>query len=85
MLINPQKWTSFVKQGSSNLVATSRGWLRRFDPNAPTATDLNSFDGRSFDGALDAHRVDPDRDQPLRFGMVGPGAYGGNCGCIWSA
>ena len=45
MLINPQKWTSFVKQGSSNLVATSRGWLRRFDPSAPpTATDLNSFD-----------------------------------------
>ena len=45
MLINPQKWTSVVKQGSSNLVATSRGWLRRFDPSAPpTATDLNSFD-----------------------------------------
>ena len=45
MLINPQKWTSFVKQGSSNLVSTSRGWLRRFDPSAPpTATDLNSFD-----------------------------------------
>ena len=45
MLINPEKWTSFVKQGSSNLVATSRGWLRRFDPSAPpTATDLNSFD-----------------------------------------
>ena len=45
MLINPQKWTSFVKEGSSNLVATSRGWLRRFDPSAPpTATDLNSFD-----------------------------------------
>ena len=45
MLINSQKWMSFVKQGSSNLVATSRGWLRRFDPSAPhTATDLNSFD-----------------------------------------
>ena len=45
MLINPQKWTSFVKEGSSNLVATSRGWLRRFDPSAPsTATDLNRFD-----------------------------------------
>ena len=45
MLINPEKWTSFVKQGSSNLVATSRAWLRRFDPSAPpTATDLNSFD-----------------------------------------
>ena len=45
MLITPQKWTSSVKQGYSNLVATSRSWLRRFDPSAPhNATDFNSFD-----------------------------------------
>ena len=30
--MNPQKVTALVKQSSSNLVATSRDFLRRFDP-----------------------------------------------------
>ncbi len=43
--MNPQKVTAFVKQGSSNLVTTSRDLLRRFDPGAPQdATDLTTYD-----------------------------------------
>ena len=45
MKMNPQKVTAFVKQGSSSLVATSRDFLRRFDPGAPQdATDLTTYD-----------------------------------------
>ena len=45
MKMNPQKVTALVKQGSSNLVATSRDLLRRFDPGAPQdATDLTIYD-----------------------------------------
>jgi len=45
MKINPQKVTALVKQGSSNLVSTSRDLLRRFDPGAPQdATALNTYD-----------------------------------------
>ena len=45
MKMNPQKVTALVKQGSSNLVATSRDLLRRFDPGAPQdATDLTTYD-----------------------------------------
>ena len=45
MKMNPQKVTSLVTQGSSNLVATSRDLLRRFDPGAPQdATDLTIYD-----------------------------------------
>ena len=37
--------TALVKQGSSNLVTTSRDLLRRFDPGAPQdATDLTTYD-----------------------------------------
>ena len=45
MKMNPQKVTALVKQGSSNLVTTSRDLLRRFDPGAPhDATALNTYD-----------------------------------------
>ena len=45
MKMNPQKVTALVKQGSSNLVTTSRDLLRRFDPGAPQdATDLKTYD-----------------------------------------
>ena len=45
MKMNPQKVTALVKQGSSNLVTTSRDLLRRFDPGAPQdATDLTIYD-----------------------------------------
>lgn len=44
-MMNPQKLTALVKQGSSHLVATSRDVLRRLDPGAPLdATDLNTYD-----------------------------------------
>ena len=45
MKMNPQKLTALVRQGSSNLVATSRDFLRRFDPgDMGDATDLNTYD-----------------------------------------
>ena len=45
MKMNPQKVTTLVKQSSSNLVATSRDFLRRFDPEDPQdATDLTTYD-----------------------------------------
>ena len=45
MKMNPQKVTALVKQGSSNLVTTSRDLLRRFDPGAShDATALNTYD-----------------------------------------
>ena len=45
MQINPQKLTALVRQGSSNLVATSRDFLRRFDPGATQGpNDLNTYD-----------------------------------------
>ena len=45
MKMNPQKVTALVKQGSSNLVTTSRDLLRRFDPGAPQdAIDLTIYD-----------------------------------------
>mgnify|MGYP001184378850 CR=1 FL=1 len=45
MKMNPQKVTALVRQGSSNLVATSRDLLRRFDPGASqNATDLTTYD-----------------------------------------
>jgi len=45
MKMNPQKVTALVKQGSSNLVTTSRDLLRRFDPGAPQdATDRTTYD-----------------------------------------
>ena len=45
MKINPQKVTALVKQGSRNLVTTSRDFLRRFDPEVQhDATDLTTYD-----------------------------------------
>ena len=45
MKMNPQKVTALVKQGSSNLVNTSRDFLRRFDPGAQQdASDLTIYD-----------------------------------------
>ena len=45
MKMNPQKVTALVRQGSSNLVTTSRDLLRRFDPGASqNATDLTTYD-----------------------------------------
>ena len=38
MKINPQNLKALIKQGSSNLVSTSRDIVRRFDPGA--AQDL---------------------------------------------
>ena len=45
MKMNPQNLTSLVKQGSSNLVASSRDFLRRFDPGATQdASQLETYD-----------------------------------------
>ena len=45
MKINPQQLAVLVKQGSSNLIATSRDWLRRLDPaTAQNASDLKTYD-----------------------------------------
>ena len=45
MKINPQKLAVLVKQGSSNLIATSRDLLRRLDPaTAQNASDLKTYD-----------------------------------------
>ncbi len=45
MKMNPQKVTALVKQSSSNLVATSRDFLRRFDPGVmQDETDLSIYD-----------------------------------------
>ena len=45
MKLNPQNLTTLVKQGSSNLAATSRDFLRRFDPGATQdATDVATYD-----------------------------------------
>ena len=40
MKMNPQSLTTLVKQGSSNLVATSRNFFRRFDPGTPQDLSL---------------------------------------------
>ena len=42
MKINPQNLKALIKQGSSNLVSTSRDIVRRFDPGA--AQDLTSIE-----------------------------------------
>ena len=45
MKINPQKVQDLVKQGASGLIATSRDFLRRFDPSTPQdATALDTYD-----------------------------------------
>ena len=45
MKMKPQNLTTLVKQGSSNLVASSRDFLRRFDPGATQdATHLETYD-----------------------------------------
>ena len=45
MKINPQKVKTLLKQSSSNLVATSRDFLRRFDPGVmQDETDLSIYD-----------------------------------------
>ena len=45
MKMNPNNLTSLVKQGSSNLVASSRDFLRRFDPGATQdASQLETYD-----------------------------------------
>ena len=45
MKMNPQNLTTLVKQGSSNLVSSSRDFLRRFDPGATQdATHLEAYD-----------------------------------------
>jgi len=45
MKMNPQNLTTLVKQGSSNLVASSRDFLRRFDPGATQdASQLETYD-----------------------------------------
>ena len=45
MKMNPQNLTTLVKQGSNNLVATSRNFLRRFDPGTPQdATNVETYD-----------------------------------------
>ena len=45
MKINPQKVQDLVNQGASGLIATSRDFLRRFDPSAPQdATALDTYD-----------------------------------------
>ena len=44
-MLNPQKLSALVKQGSSNLVAASRGLVDRLDPSAtPNTTGLNAYD-----------------------------------------
>ena len=45
MKMHPQRQTALVKQGSSNLVATTRDFLRRFDPGVTQdATSFDTFD-----------------------------------------
>jgi hemolysin D len=45
MKMNPQTLTTLVKQGSSNLLATSRDFFRRFDPGATQdVTHLETYD-----------------------------------------
>ncbi|MCB4399795.1 HlyD family secretion protein [Synechococcus sp. MU1625] len=45
MKIKPQNLTTLVKRSSSNLVATSRDFLRRFDPGVKhDATDFTTYD-----------------------------------------
>ena len=45
MKLNPQNLSTLVKQGSSNLVATSRDFFRRFDPGASQdATNVETYD-----------------------------------------
>ena len=45
MKMNPREVTALVKRSSSNLVATSRGFLRRFDPGiTQDTTDLTTYD-----------------------------------------
>ena len=45
MKLNPQNLTTLVKQGSSNLVATSRDLFRRFDPGATQdASHVETYD-----------------------------------------
>ena len=45
MKMNPHSLTTLVKQGSSNLVATSRNFFRRFDPGTPQdATNVETYD-----------------------------------------
>ena len=45
MKMNPQNLTTLVKLGSSNLVSSSRDFLRRFDPGATQdATHLETYD-----------------------------------------
>ena len=44
-MLNPQKLSALVKQGSSNLVAASRGLVDRLDPSStPNTTGLNAYD-----------------------------------------
>ena len=45
MKMHPQRLKAIVKQGSSNLVATTRDFLRRFDPEVTQdATSFDTFD-----------------------------------------
>tara|TARA_Y100001954_G_scaffold169590_1_gene180262 strand:- start:156 stop:1409 length:1254 start_codon:yes stop_codon:yes gene_type:complete len=45
MKMHPQRLTALVKQGSSNLVGTTRDFLRRFDPGfTQDATSFDTFD-----------------------------------------
>jgi len=45
MKMNPQKLTALVKQGSSNLLTSSRDLLRRLDPGAKqNSADLDTYD-----------------------------------------
>ena len=45
MKMHPQRLKAIVKQGSSNLVATTRDFLRRFDPGVTQgATSFDTFD-----------------------------------------
>lgn len=45
MKLNPQNLTTLVKQGSGNLVATSRNFLRRFDPGtSQDAANVETYD-----------------------------------------
>ena len=45
MKMNPQKLTALVKQGSSNLLTSSRDLLRRLDPGAKqNSADLDAYD-----------------------------------------
>ena len=45
MKLNPQNLKTLVKQASTNVVATSRDFLRRFDPGATQdATNVETYD-----------------------------------------